>query len=318
MSGRTTTEDRLARLLAMIPWIAAHEGPAVADVCARFNLTPTELAADIQLLYVCGLHPYTPDLLIEADIRQGRVWVSYADYFSRPLRMTPVEGLGLLTAAQALLAVPGTDPAGPLATGLAKLAASLGVDDAIHVEFGSTDESVLDTLRSARDNRQQVEIDYLTLARDERSLRTIEPAHVHVTQGQWYVSGWCHQAGAERNFRVDRIARATALDAAWTHPPTPTTPELFADAARGGTVTVRLAAEDRWVAEQYPVEERRELASGEIEVVLPVTDHAWLDRLALRLSPRSSILESPISWPGAHSVATRVLQRYHDVMTQAE
>ena len=39
-----------------------------------------------------------------------------------PLRLTPDEGLALLAKARTLLAVPGTDPSGPLARGLAKLA----------------------------------------------------------------------------------------------------------------------------------------------------------------------------------------------------
>ena len=93
------TEHRLKRILAMVPWIVAHDGPSVAETCARFGCTAPELMRDIQLLYLCGLYPYTPDLLIEASVVDGRVYVEYADYFSRPLRLTPGEGLGLVAAA---------------------------------------------------------------------------------------------------------------------------------------------------------------------------------------------------------------------------
>jgi proteasome accessory factor C len=305
-----STEERLSRLLAMIPWIVAHEGPQVKVVCERFGITAAEVAADIALLYLCGLHPYTPDLLIEADIRDGRVWVSYADYFSRPLRLTPVEGLGLLTAAQTLLAVPGTDPAGPLATGLAKLAASLGADEAIKVDLGAASDAVIETLRSARDAHQQVAIDYLSLARNERAVRTIEPAHVFLDTGEWYVSGWCHLAGDERTFRVDRIASATIQASPWQHAPAEHPPGLFTRAPTGGTVTLELGPTDRWVLEQYPTLDTTELPHGGVRVVLAVTDDAWLDRLVLRLSLDAVIVSAPPAWPGLGAAAASVLSRY--------
>ena len=86
-----STEDRLKRSLAMVPWIVAHDGPTVDETCARFGCTPPELMRDIELLYLCGLYPYTPDVLIEASVADGRVYIEYAEYFSRPLRLTPGE-----------------------------------------------------------------------------------------------------------------------------------------------------------------------------------------------------------------------------------
>jgi proteasome accessory factor C len=307
---RYTAEERLARLLAMIPWIVGHNGPTVVDVCSRFGITPTDLASDIGLLYLCGLHPYTPDLLIEAEVRDGRVWVSYADYFSRPLRLTPVEGLGLLTAAQTLLAVPGTDPIGPLATGLAKLAASLGADDAVKVDFGAASEDTLNVLREGVQQGVQVEIDYLSFARNERTVRVIEPDHVFLTQGQWYVSGWCHLAVGERNFRVDRIASATLIGLSRTQPTRAEVPELFTHAPGGGQATIRLAPADGWAVEQYPVIDQRTDDDGFVTVTLAVTDSGWLDRLVLRVSHATILVTGPDGWAGTAAAASTVLARY--------
>ena len=106
---RVSADDRLRRLLALVPWVAAQDGPTVEEVCARFGCTEAELAEEIEMLFLCGLYPYTPDMLIEADIAEGRVWIRYAEYFSRPLRLTPAEGLTLLASGNTLLAVPGTD-----------------------------------------------------------------------------------------------------------------------------------------------------------------------------------------------------------------
>ncbi|MEA2704963.1 MAG: proteasome accessory factor, partial [Actinomycetota bacterium] len=125
---KLSADDRLQRLLAVVPWVAGRDGPRLEEVCARFDCREDELVDDLQMLFLCGLHPYTPDMLIDVDIADGRVWIRYADYFARPLRLTPAEGLGLLAAGRTLLATPGAESGGPLERGLAKLAAALGVD----------------------------------------------------------------------------------------------------------------------------------------------------------------------------------------------
>ena len=308
--AKVSTEGRLRRILAMVPWVAAHDGPSVTEVCRRFECRPHELAADIGLLYLCGLHPYTPDLLIEAEIRDARVWVHYADYFSRPLRLTPAEGLGLVAAAQTLLAVPGTDPLGPLARGLSKLATSIGAPSSVAVELGDAEPQVLSGLRAAADAGEQVEIDYLSFARNQRSWRTIEPAGVFTTAGQWYVSAWCHLADDERVFRVDRIAELRATGLARTQPAVAAAPALFERPGAAGEATLRLKRGAEWVAEQYPVLERIEETDGTMVVRMGVTEFAWLDRLVVRLGTTADVLSAPVGWNGAAAAAASILTKY--------
>ena len=64
---RVAAEKRLERLLVLVPWVMQTDGPKVEDVCARFDMTEDELASDLELLFLCGLYPFTPDTLIEAD-----------------------------------------------------------------------------------------------------------------------------------------------------------------------------------------------------------------------------------------------------------
>jgi proteasome accessory factor C len=310
-----TTEDRLKRILAMVPWIVAHDGPSVAETCERFGCTPPELMRDIQLLYMCGLYPYTPDLLIEASVVDGRVYIEYAEYFSRPLRLTPGEGLGLVAAASALLAAPGTDTKGPLARGLAKLAGVLGGDDhsldgAVEVELGATDPAVLVLLRAAAAERRQVTMRYYSFGRDDVDERIIEPASVFRSIGEWYVHAWCHRAHDERTFRVDRIERAELLESTATGPAVAPSTDLFVRKPETGTVVLDLRPSSRWVAEQYPVEERVERPDGVLRVRLAIAEWAWLDRLVLRLGADATVVDAPPSWPGGGAAAARVLARY--------
>src|SRR5436305_15087154 len=166
---RASADDRLRRLLALVPWVVAADGPTIAEVCTRFGLTESELIAELDLVWCCGVHPFTPDSLMEVAVEDGRVWIRYADWFDRPLRLTPEEGLALVAAGAALLAVPGADPEGPLARGLRKIADVLGIDPdgAVEVQLGSVSESVLASLREAVTVHRQVEIDYYVYGRDE-------------------------------------------------------------------------------------------------------------------------------------------------------
>lgn len=307
---KLSADERLQRLLAIIPWVASRDGPRVDDVCSRFGCTEAELVDDLELLFLCGLHPYTPDMLIDVDIADGRVWIRYAEYFSRPLRLTPTEGLALLASGRTVLASAGGDDDGPLARGLDKLAAAMGVDagEAVEIELGPVAEDLLGTLRAAAGAHRQVEIDYYSFGRDERAKRVIDPYAVFSAAGQWYVSGWCHRVDDERLFRVDRIASATPLDTSFKPPKKAPDLAAYRPATTDPRVTLELEPSARWVAEQYPVEKVEEVADGRLRVTLVASQPAWLERLLLRLGRRATVVDGDAG--AAAAAARRLLVRY--------
>jgi proteasome accessory factor C len=308
--GRPSAEDSLRRLLALVPWVASQDGASIEEVCTRFGCTEAELLHDLELLFMCGLHPFTPDTLIDVAIEDGRVWVRFADYFARPLRLTPAEGLFLVAAGATLLSVPGTDPDGPLARGLAKLAAVLGVDpeEAVDVELGEAAPEVLATLQAASATRHQVEIDYYSYGRDRWARRVIDPHTVFNAAGQWYVDAWCHQAGGDRIFRVDRTRTASSLDTTFEPRPGPRSPSPYTPAPDDPVVVLELEPAARWVVEQYPTERFEELGQGRQRVWLRASGRAWLERLLLRLGPEATVVEGDATI-GARA-ASRLLARY--------
>ncbi len=310
---RVPADERLRRLLALIPWVAAREGPTVEEVCARFDITEHQLAEELEVLFMCGLYPFSPDMLIEADIADGRVWIRYADFFARPLRLTAAEGLALVASGAALLAVPGTDPGGPLARGLAKVAAVLGLGDegaegAVEVDLPEPPEGLLDVLRRAVTDHRRVEIDYYAYGKDEHTTRTIEPWHVFSTMGQWYVQAWCGRANGERSFRLDRIDRAEVLDETFEPPATRPEPQAYRARPEDPSITLELEPAGAWVADQYPTEKVEALGGGRLRVRLRVSERAWLERLLLRLGPSGRVVEGDGS--AGRAAAARILQRY--------
>lgn len=307
---RVSAEDRLHRLLSLVPWVAAQDGPTVEEVCARFAYAEAELLADLDLLFLCGLHPYTPDQLIEVDVADGRVWIRYAEYFARPLRLTPTEGLALLAAGQAALGQPGGDPEGPLARGLAKLAAALGVDagGAVEVALGPTAPGLLATLSGAVRDRRRVHMEYYSFGRDAVTKRDVDPHLVFSATGQWYLSGHCHRAGEGRLFRVDRVRSARVLDQRFAPPAADAGPRVFTPGPSDPRVTLELEPRARWVAEQYPVEGLDEVEGGRLRVRLAVSQRAWLERLLLRLGPAARVVQG--DGDAGREAACRILERY--------
>lgn len=291
MSPVTSADQRLRRLLALVPWVAAQDGPRIEDVCSRFGCTEQELVDDLGLLFLCGVHPFTPDTLIDATVEDGRVWIRFAEWFSRPLRLTPAEGLALVAAGSALLSVPGTDPEGPLARGLAKVAAVLGVDpdEAVGVELGAAPPEVLAALQRASAECRKVEIDYYSYGRDAWTRRVVDPHQVFNAAGQWYVAAWCQTADGDRIFRVDRTRSATILDETFDRRAARPSPEVFSPRPDDPVVVLEVPPAARWVAEEYPVESVEELDGGWRRVALRVSERAWLERLLLQLGPETRV-----------------------------
>jgi len=219
----------MQRLLAMVPWIAAHGGPTLEEVCRRFDLTPKELAADLEVIWLVGLPPYTPDALIDVVQEGDRVWIHFADVFDTPQRLTPDQAVALLTAGASVLALPGSDVGGALGRGVGKLAALLGVDatQVLDIDLGLGRADTLDVLRAAVRQHRRVHLDYYSYGRDARTEREVDPYLLQAEDGSLYLLGHCHLADAERRFRVDRIASARLLDQRFDPPPDPSPVGVF-------------------------------------------------------------------------------------------
>jgi proteasome accessory factor C len=210
-----------------------------------------------------------------------------------------------------LLAVPGSDPAGPLATALAKLERALGAIGGVAVHVGVADH--LDVLRTALDAGEQVELGYYSFARDEMTTRVVDPARVFAAFGAWYLAGYCYRAEAGRVFRIDRVRSVRTTGAPVQ--PHPGGDEDGVDLVyQAGPddlrVRLRLEPEAAWVADSLPTESRTSRAKGRVDVVLAVSGDAFLERLLLGLGPAAKVLGPPEAAQMVAGAARRILERY--------
>ncbi|MEZ5244294.1 MAG: WYL domain-containing protein [Acidimicrobiales bacterium] len=314
MNAKLTARDRMTRLLAVIPWVVEQDGAPLDEIAARFDYPRKQLVDDLtEVVLFVGVHPFTPDSLIEVDITDDRVQIRYADWFSQPLRLTPEEGARLLTAGRTVLSLSDDEQTTPLLRALAKLGMALGesADSAVDVRLGDAPEAILHTLRRAVGDGTQVELDYYTYGRDELTTRRVDPARVFSDHGNWYLHGYCHRAEDERVFRVDRIRDARSTGDPITHP-LEGGGVSFSPDGDDPRIRIRLQPGANWVVEQYPTEEISATDDGRVEAVMAVTAVPWLERLLLRLGPDVEVVsvDEPLDTRLASAAASRILARY--------
>jgi proteasome accessory factor C len=290
------TAERLRRLLAIVPYVVRNPGTSLEDLARLFEVNEGDLITDLNTLFVTGLPPYGPGDLVDVQIEGGRVWISMADHFSRPVRLTRGEALALYLGAAALLGTEGPE-AEVLEGALDKLREALGgggLED-LHLEVKEAGQrrGPLEAVRDATDRGERIEIDYYSASRDEVTTRRIDPEHVFSAIGNWYVVAWDQRSDEERMFRVDRIRDVRATGEGFEprgllgqgRP-------LYQRGPEDVPVRLLLHPGARWVAEYYEVE--REKPRGEdLEVVLPAKDLAWVAKLVLRLGGEAEVLDPP-------------------------
>lgn len=314
--SRRSTADTVARLLAMIPWIASQPGGATIDeVCERFSITPAQLRSDLEIMNVVGVAPQTPDTMVEVTIADE--WVDIRpQWFTKPPALTAEQGLALVAAGRSLLGVPGVDPTGPLARALANIEQALNVEPGRHLvmDLGPVDPEIYDTLRTAAAQRGTVAIRYYSHGRDEVTERIIEPWRVFAESGAWYTEAWCTTAGDRRVFRLERIAEAhPGTEPATVEPAPELLPgqPLFTNTTTNLEATLVVEPVFAWAVEQWNPVSTEELPDGRMRVTVAAGSPRGLERLLVQLGPAATLewCSDPSAINPA-AVANRIRERY--------
>lgn len=311
-----SASNRLARLLALLPWLAAHPGISWSEAAAAFGITEAELVADIELLFVCGLPGYLPGDLIDISYEGGTIHVVEDAGLSRPLRLSPDEATALVVALRTLADLPGLRDSEPLQGALAKLERAAG--DAmvtnVTVEF-EAESGVLDTMQSALSQQRRLHLRYYVPARDEVTERDVDPMRLLMVDGHSYLEGWCRSVESVRLFRLDRVEEASVLDVAAQLPPEAQPRDLdaglYQPAPHDLLVELLLEPSARWVADYYPTEHTEDGPDG-LRVALRVSDDGWLRRLVLRSGGAARVLSPPDLVAAVRSDAEAGLMAYKD------
>ena len=312
-----TAGARLARLLAIVPWLAANDGVTVAQAAHHFGVSEKQLQDDLWLLICTGRPGHLHGDLVDIQFwdEDGAIHVLDAQTLDRPLRLTPDEAAALVVALRYLEQVPGVHQRDVLASTISKLetaagealAAADGVQIAVDIRVA---DDIAAMVTSAITDNRRVHLTYVS-ASDVRSDRDVDPMRLLTIDGHSYLEGWCLTAGAVRTFRLDRIEDIRILDEPTQIPQDIEGVDLSTGLRPDGpTVTLACAPEAAWIADEYPHDSVEETQDGRLLVTLPVADDRWLERLLLRMGPSVTVTDRPDIETKINQAASAALARY--------
>ena len=314
-----SNEERLPRLLALVPYLQARPGISVEEAAADFGVSDAQLRRDLTLLWMCGLPGHGPGDLIDLSFEGENVEVVFDAGMSRPLRLTAEEALALVVALRTLAETPGLADTDAVQRALAKVESVAGEavrDETVAVQLDDV-ERLLPVLRNALDRRHALRIRYYSPARDETTERTIDPLRIFTdtstAEGVHYVEAWCRRVEGMRVFRVDRIEDVVELDEPSAVPAGVELRDLsegvFQPAAEHLLVGLRLGPAYAWVADYYAIETLHE-DGDRLRIELRVADPGWVRALVLGSAGQVEVLSPEWLAEDVRAEAARTLAAY--------
>ncbi|MGH2734299.1 MAG: helix-turn-helix transcriptional regulator [Actinomycetota bacterium] len=308
---------RLRRILVMLPYVIANPGVSVEELAQKFSAKEADLIADLNMMFFCGLPGYGPGDLIEVSIDDDGVFVSMADYFNQPLRITPAEALALYAGGAAVASLPGMEQADALKRALGKLQKALGGSGdgvgGIEIQMEPGPAAHLEILQQALEQRRRVRLEYLSASRGELTERAVDPWGLVAALGHWYLVGFDHLRGDDRMFRTDRVKEVTLLDDA-AEMPDDFDRGAYRQAFTGrGTTSLSMEispAAAAWFEDYYPVTASTDLADGWRRVELMAGGTRWAAVLALRLGAEARNIDPPEVFEEARRMAASIAAQY--------
>lgn len=191
--------QRLARLIDLVPYISSHQGIAIAELAKRFNVTVAEIEKDLWLLYCCGLPGQTPLELMEFAFEDGYVYVRNADELKQPRSLSQVE-LATLVMGLEIIASEGNETAKNL---LERLKSKLATK--VAVQPSHSDKYIVEIEKA-------IQKDLIINICYKRKNRNVIPYELYVENGFTYMKGYCQTAQARRTFKLERIESLTLTD----------------------------------------------------------------------------------------------------------
>lgn len=280
--GKTSSLDRMARILALVPFVTSHPGVDMSELMDHFGVTRKQLIADLELLFVCGTPGYFPDDLIDVSWDDDEVFLRNADHLSSPPPLTKAESLVLVAGLEAVSGGVAGD-----ATYSAK-AVLLGEDSHTAGESPADTSDVIspDALKALHVGGV-ARMTYYSASRDIVDDRVVSPWLFRILDGAWYMEAYCHTAGGRRLFKLARILDAAPEHGVVAQPPPSghgNDSDDGWDFLRGGDVALlALRGDARSVIELPGVRVMRSKAPGVVYVAVKYRSKSWLLRIIRRM-----------------------------------
>ena len=268
--------NQLARQWQLLQLIDHPTGIAVEDAARKLDCTVRTIWRDLEVLERAGFPLYSDK---EADGRRS-IWKLQEDFkHGLPVKLSLAETAALVMSRDLL----GPAGAGALGTAVTSAFEKIG---RVHVAL----------IQEALLERRRLDMRYYSMSRDEENRRQVDPYHLTVFDGGFYLIGYCHLRKAERIFAVERIRELKALT---VDPPKVFDPSKYLQDAwgiiKGERVTVKIVFSKtiaRYIQDRqwHPSQSFRDLAGGRMEMTLLVADTLEIRRWALGYGPEAEVV----------------------------
>lgn len=214
------------RCLSLITLARSRPGIALSDLAALAGMSVGDAARELaNVAMLCGVPPYLPHQFVSVAFDRGRVTVSFAEQFSRPIGLTALEVFALDAALDAV------DDGDPAAQNLRVKLASLlppktraawgrlsaaKIPTTPHGNAHSRDRSSV--WNDARAASVLVTATYRTPGRDGAARRELGPLGMFVRHGATYVVAYEPAQAAVKTFRLDRFDSAASSGKPFSRP----------------------------------------------------------------------------------------------------
>ncbi len=209
---QSTPLEKAARLLDLVPYISTHQGVALSELAAEFEVSESELLSDLNTLWMCGLPGYTPLELIDLEFESGFVSIRNAEILQRVRVLTKDELVVLLVGLDILeksIDLKREDLLHAISSLQSKIKSLIGEVAAVSPIVNSAHRAII---LKAIASRKILEISYHSLIRDTVAIRKVTPLELTLDHGYEVLQAYCHLAGAYRTFRLDNIKDAVLSD----------------------------------------------------------------------------------------------------------
>lgn len=296
--------ERLQRLLSIIPWLRLHGSISVKDLAQILGVGAQQLMKDLEFASMCGVPPYTHDVLFDFSVADGMVLVhspmSFLDsgvktkdfksrhLMTRSVKLTPRQATAVGLALASLEAAAGERKVGDEATLSlrAKLEHALG---GLPIKVRLEDAPLLAEMRSVVERARQIAITYVN-AEGDVSQRVLDPLHVFFERGEAYLMADDHVSGdRERTFRIDQIVELEETGNTFEMRPV-----VFRGWNFRGDITeavLYLAPGNEWVLDRVMTHAHVPNDDGSMFVWVTVASQQWLARLLVRCGEPSCVVE---------------------------
>ncbi len=313
------SSDRVRAYLTLVPYLLERGQVSLEEAAAEFDTSVEEMRRLVEKLTVIGLpgdngYWQQPHEMFDIDWdlldEHGIIEITNEVGLRQVPRFSAREASALLAGLQVVATVPAIAESGVVAGLISKLSRAAATAPAEVVIVPTAVDEVRRVVAEALRTRVAVAFRYRAPDSPE-TIRTVDPVQVLITDGQWYLQGWCHLREAMRTFHLDRVSDPVLTTIPSTHADEHAPVTFGSDPTADGAVLVRLPASLAPLLGDYlRPDEVEEETDGCIRARLHLSDPRGIKRLAARLGGALEVLDPPVAREAAREWAEAGLALY--------